>query len=109
MSPRGPDRNRLLPGHGIGPRQPHIGDLVDRPLDDPTVLAAGLRHAGDPDDRAVLLGQRLMDEMVPAQLALKLAANRQQVTFRTYPTGHIETRRAALPEPLLRRLAAFTT
>ncbi|MGR6584840.1 hypothetical protein ACT89R_29995 (plasmid) [Rhodococcus qingshengii] len=41
---------------------------------------------------------------VPAPLALKLAAelaaNRQPVTFRTYPTGHIEMMRAALPESL---------
>ena len=55
-------------------------------------------------DRPVFLGQGLTDEMVPAPLALKLAAelaaNRQPVTFRTYPNGHIETMRAALPESL---------
>jgi hypothetical protein len=32
------------------------------------------------------------------KLAAELAANRQPVTFRTYPTGHIEMMRAALPE-----------
>ncbi|MEV3974746.1 lipase family protein [Streptomyces sp. NPDC050698] len=84
-----------------------IGDLVNRPLDDPAVLAAARGMLEIPTtgyDRPVFLGQGLTDEMVPAPLALKLAAelaaNRQPVTFRTYPTGHIETMRAALPESL---------
>ncbi|CAM3122675.1 lipase family protein [Prescottella defluvii] len=84
-----------------------IGDLVNRPLDDPAVLAATRGMLEIPTsgyDRPVFLGQGLADEMVPAPLALKLAtelaANHQPVTFRTYPTGHIETMRAALPESL---------
>lgn len=82
-----------------------VGDLVVRPADDPALLAALRDMLGVPTagyDRPVFLGQGLTDEMVPAPLALKLAAdlaaNRQPVTFRTYPTGHLETMRAALPE-----------
>ncbi|QBJ94797.1 lipase [Rhodococcus sp. ABRD24] len=82
-----------------------IGELVSRPLDDPALLEAARQMLEIPTtgyDRPVFLGQGLTDEMVPAPLALKLAAelaaNRQPVTFRTYPTGHLETMRAALPE-----------
>ncbi|WP_410055718.1 hypothetical protein [Rhodococcus sp. WS1] len=87
----------------LTPRGTAIGDLVNRPLDDPAVLAAARGMLEIPTtgyDRQVFLGQGLTDEMMPAPLALKLAANRQPVTFRTYPTGHIETMRAALPESL---------
>ena len=82
-----------------------IGDLVSRPLDDPALLSAIRGMLGVPTsgyDRPVFLGQGLTDDVVPAPLALKLAgdlaANHQPVTFRTYPTGHLETMRAALPE-----------
>ncbi|PTR32314.1 secretory lipase [Rhodococcus sp. OK519] len=82
-----------------------IGDLVSRPLDDPALLAAVRNMLEVPTsgyDRPVFLGQGLTDEMVPAPLALKLAADlavqRQPVTFRTYPTGHLETMRASLPD-----------
>ncbi|MCA1006874.1 lipase family protein [Rhodococcus hoagii] len=82
-----------------------IGDLVSRPLDDPALLAAVRDMLEVPTagyDRPVFLGQGLTDDMVPAPLALKLAAdlaaNRQPVTFRTYPTGHLETMRASLPD-----------
>lgn len=82
-----------------------IGSLVSRPLDDPALLAAVRDMLEVPTsgyDRPVFLGQGLTDDIVPAPLALKLAAelaaNRQPVTFRTYPTGHLETMRASLPE-----------
>lgn len=82
-----------------------IGDLVSRPLDDPDLLAAVRDMLEVPlsgYDRPVFLGQGLTDDMVPAPLALKLAAelaaHRQPVTFRIYPTGHLETMRASLPE-----------
>ncbi|NKS72350.1 lipase [Rhodococcus hoagii] len=82
-----------------------IGNLVSRPLDDPALLAAVRDMLEVPTsgyDRPVFLGQGLTDDIVPAPLALKLAAelaaNRQPVTFRTYPTGHLETMRASLPE-----------
>lgn len=82
-----------------------IGNLVSRPLDDPALLAAVRAMLEVPTsgyDRPVFLGQGLTDDIVPAPLALKLAAelaaNRQPVTFRTYPTGHLETMRASLPE-----------
>lgn len=82
-----------------------IGSLVSRPLDDPALLAAVRDMLEVPTtgyDRPVFLGQGLTDDIVPAPLVLKLAAelaaNRQPVTFRTYPTGHLETMRASLPE-----------
>ncbi len=82
-----------------------IGSLVARPLDDPALLAAVRDMLEVPTtgyDRPVFLGQGLTDDIVPAPLVLKLAAelaaNRQPVTFRTYPTGHLETMRASLPE-----------
>lgn len=82
-----------------------IGDLVSHPLDDPTLLTAVRGMLEVPTtgyDRPVFLGQGLTDDMVPAPLALKLAAdlaaNRQPVTFRTYPTGHLETMRSSLPD-----------
>lgn len=82
-----------------------IGNLVSRPLDDPALLAAVRDMLEVPTsgyDRPVFLGQGLTDDIVPAPLALKLAAelaaDRQPVTFRTYPTGHLETMRASLPE-----------
>ncbi|MDV6271380.1 hypothetical protein [Rhodococcus globerulus] len=62
-----------------------IGDLVNRPLDDPAVLAAARSMLEIPTtgyDRPVFLGQGLADEMVPAPLALKLAANLQPVELR---------------------------
>ncbi|WP_430332843.1 lipase family protein [Rhodococcus sp. ACT016] len=90
-----------------------IGDLVVRPLDDPVLLTAIREMLGVPTtgyDRPVFLGQGLTDDVVPAPLALKLAAdlavNRQPVTFRTYPTGHLQTMLAALPDttPFVRGL-----
>ncbi|MFC9518420.1 lipase family protein [Nocardiaceae bacterium NPDC056970] len=82
-----------------------IGDLVSRPLDDPELLSAVRGMLEVPTagyDRPVFLGQGMTDDMVPAPLALKLAAdlaaNRQPVTFRTYPTGHLETMRSSLPD-----------
>lgn len=82
-----------------------IGSLVSLPLDDPALLAAVRDMLEVPTtgyDRPVFLGQGLTDDIVPAPLVLKLAAelaaNRQPVTFRTYPTGHLETMRASLPE-----------
>lgn len=82
-----------------------IGNLVTRPLDDPALIAALRDMLEVPTsgyDRPVLLGQGLTDEMVPAPLALELAAelgvNRQPVTFRMYPTDHIGTMRASLPD-----------
>ncbi|GAB2641301.1 prolyl oligopeptidase family serine peptidase [Prescottella soli] len=82
-----------------------VGDLVVRPVDDPAVQVVLRDTLGVPTvgyDRPVFLGQGLTDEIVPAPLALKLAAdlaaNHQPVTFRTYPTGHLDTMRASLPE-----------
>ncbi|MDH6679470.1 pimeloyl-ACP methyl ester carboxylesterase [Rhodococcus sp. LBL1] len=82
-----------------------VGDLVVRPVDDPAVLAALRDMLEVPTagyDRPVFLGQGLTDEVVPAPLALKLAAdlaaNHQPVTFHTYPTGHLDTMFASLPE-----------
>ncbi|RVW09103.1 lipase [Prescottella agglutinans] len=94
-------------------RDVSVGDLVVRPADDPALLAALRDMLGVPTagyDRPVFLGQGLTDEMVPAPLALKLAAdlatNRQPVTFRTYPTGHLQTMLASLPDttPFVRGL-----
>lgn len=82
-----------------------IGDLVSRPLDDPALLSAVRGMLEVPTtgyDQPVFLGQGMTDDIVPAPLALKLAGelatNRQPVTFRTYPTGHLETMRASLPD-----------
>lgn len=82
-----------------------IGDLVTGPLDTPAFTAAVRDMLAVPTtgyDRPVLLGQGLADEMVPAPLAVKLAAelaaNHQPVTFRVYPTDHLGTMRASLPD-----------
>ncbi|QCQ91439.1 lipase family protein [Rhodococcus sp. SGAir0479] len=82
-----------------------IGDLVARPLDSPALTGALREMLEVPTtgyERPMLLGQGLTDEMVPAPLAAKLAteltAQRQPVTLRTYPTDHIQTMRASLPD-----------
>ncbi|RVW00524.1 lipase family protein [Rhodococcus spongiicola] len=82
-----------------------IGDLVVRDVDDPAMLAALDDMLAVPVsgyDRPVFLGHGMTDLMVPAPLALKLAAdlaiNRQPVTFRRYPGGHLETQLDALPD-----------
>lgn len=84
-----------------------IGDLMSRQLDDPVVLDAvrqSLHVPASGYDRPVFLGQGLLDTMVPAPFALTLAAemavNRQDMVFRTYPAGHIETMLAAQPEAM---------
>lgn len=82
-----------------------IGQLLSRPLDDPTILGAIRETLGVPVsgyDRPLFIGQGLLDTMVPAPFALKLAAdlaaNNQRFTFRTYPTSHLGTMPASLPE-----------
>ncbi|RVW05901.1 lipase family protein [Rhodococcus xishaensis] len=82
-----------------------IGDLVVREVDDPAMLAALDDMLAVPVsgyDRPVFLGHGMTDFMVPAPLALILAAdlaiNRQPVTFWRYPGGHLETQLAALPD-----------
>ncbi|MCL2534574.1 MAG: lipase family protein [Nocardiaceae bacterium] len=93
-------------------RNVSVGDLVVRPLDEP-VLSALRDMLGVPTsgyDRPVFLGQGLTDDVVPAPLTFKLAADlaasHQPVTFRTYPTGHLETMIASLPDttPFVRGL-----
>ncbi|MCS4256484.1 hypothetical protein M2405_004795 [Rhodococcus erythropolis] len=93
-----------------------IGDVANRPLDDPAVLAAARGMLKTPTagyDRPTLLGQELTEEKVAAPLALKTRGRTRRqpptqegertvddlpVTFRTYPTGHIATVQAALPD-----------
>ncbi|QDQ93364.1 lipase [Rhodococcus sp. WB9] len=82
-----------------------IGQLMARPLDDPAVLAALRITLGVPVrgyDRPLFIGQGLFDDVVPIPLTWKLTAdltaNGQQFVFRTYPTGHLYTMPASLPD-----------
>lgn len=82
-----------------------IGQLMSRPLDDPAVLAALRITLGVPVrgyDRPLFIGQGLFDDVVPVPLTWKLTAdltaNGQQFVFRTYPTGHLYTMPASLPD-----------
>ena len=82
-----------------------IGSLLARQLDDPTLLAALHEWLAIPTQgyaRPFFVGQGLLDPTVPApltfRLASELAANRQPMTFRTYPTGHNATTIASLPD-----------
>ncbi|MFF0817098.1 lipase family protein [Rhodococcus sp. NPDC003318] len=81
-----------------------IGALLSRPLDGPMLdalremLAIPVRGY----DRPLFLGQGLFDTVVPSPLTAKLAADLvaagQQFTFRTYPTGHLETMLLSEPD-----------
>lgn len=91
-----------------------VGQLLSRPLDDPPILDALRQTLGVPVtgyNRPLFIGQGLFDQVVPAPFALKLtadlAANHQNFLFKLYPTGHLGTMAASLPDttPFVR--AAF--
>jgi hypothetical protein len=82
-----------------------IGQLLARQLDDPAFLAVLIDWLTIPTrgySRPFFIGQGLLDPTVPAPLTFKLAselaANGEPMTFRTYPTGHIATTWASLPD-----------
>ncbi|MFD4368771.1 lipase family protein [Rhodococcus sp. NPDC058521] len=82
-----------------------IGDLLSRSLDDPVFLDAArsaLRVPTAGYDRPLFIGQGLADTMVPAPLtftlAAQLTANGERFEFHTYPTGHLPTMPASLPD-----------
>lgn len=94
-----------------------IGQLLSRSVDTPALRALADRRLAIPTsgyDRPIFLGQGLIDTMVPAVLTAKLVAdltaNRVDFTFRTYPTGHVPTMFAALPDstPFVARLLEFS-
>jgi hypothetical protein len=82
-----------------------IGQLMSRNLDDPAILDAIRGTLGVPVrgyDRPLFIGQGLLDDIVPAAFSWKLtadlAANGQSFVYRTYPTGHLQTMPASLPD-----------
>ncbi|MDG3014773.1 lipase family protein [Speluncibacter jeojiensis] len=90
-----------------------IGQLLSRSVDTPGLRALAARLLAIPTsgyDRPIFLGQGLIDTMVPAVLTAKLvadlAANRVDFTLHAYPTGHVQTVAAALPDttPFVARL-----
>lgn len=84
-----------------------IGELLSRPLDDPSLIAAVSRMVEIPMsgyDRQILLVQGLKDEVVPppvtADLAAELIANHVDLTVRVYPEGHLDTVFASQPDAI---------
>ncbi|WP_072688566.1 lipase family protein [Rhodococcus marinonascens] len=82
-----------------------IGQLLSRPLDDPAMQAALQRSLAVPVtgyDRPLFIGHGIFDEMVPVvftyALTSELAAAGQSFLFHTYPTTHVATMYAALPD-----------
>ncbi|MEV0948798.1 lipase family protein [Rhodococcus sp. NPDC049939] len=82
-----------------------IGQLLSRQLDDPVILATLQRSLAVPVtgyDRPLFIGHGLFDEMVPVvftfALTSELTAAGQNFVFRTYPTTHVATMYAALPD-----------
>lgn len=82
-----------------------IGDLLSRSLNDPVFLAAArstlhVRTFGY--DRPLFIGHGLADVMVPVPftfaLVSQLRANDERFQFHTYPTGHLQTMPASLPD-----------
>src|SRR5204863_9880488 len=90
------------------------GDFFTRPLATLPGLRPTLReYMGMPEngyDRPFFMAHGIGDQDVPipmtARYAAVLGANRQPVTFRTYPTDHSGTMRASLPDtiPYVREL-----
>ncbi|MCJ0904625.1 lipase family protein [Rhodococcus sp. ARC_M6] len=82
-----------------------LGQVLSKSLDNPTFMNAARELLTVPTtgyDRPFFLGQGLVDRDVPAPLTLKFAAdlalNGVDFTFHTYPTDHLGTVPASMPD-----------